>query len=145
MTSNAPSSEYLALLTIAGIFTSTGAYIADWNETHIYNPRWPPHAKFHNGQTMSMGLALGIATLYHLWRPLKAEAAKDNLITVTIFANLYWVTQLSAILYPGTWFIDPEHGEGIIQVYICAVVFTLTGIGYFFEAKRIANVQKVKA
>lgn len=46
------------LLGLVGVTTSVGGYIADWNETHIYNPRWPPHAKFHNGQTMSMYLPL---------------------------------------------------------------------------------------
>jgi hypothetical protein len=137
MSLEAPSSSYKALLTIVSVFTALAAYVADWNETHIYNQRWPPHAKFHNGQTMSMGLALGTATLYHLWRPLKAEAARDNLKTVTIFASLYWITQLSAILYPGTRFTDPEFGDGMIQVYICAVTFSFIGFGYMLELGRI--------
>lgn len=138
-----PSQGYRSLLTIVGLFTCAGAYIADWNETHIHNPRWPPHAKFHNGQTMSMGLALGAATLYYLWRPLKAGAAKDNLNTVVIFASLYWVTQLSAILYPGTRFTDPEFGDAVPQLYICAVTFALIGIGYVFETSRIAATEKM--
>ncbi|KAL1638638.1 hypothetical protein SLS58_008756 [Diplodia intermedia] len=57
-----------ALLTLVGLTTSFGCYLADWNDTHIYHPRWLPHAKFHNGQTMSMGLLLGLATLWYTWR-----------------------------------------------------------------------------
>lgn len=91
-----------------------------------------------------MGLALGAATLYYLWRPLRPEAMKDNLNTVTIFASLYWVTQLSGILYPGTRFTDPEFGDGMIQVYLCAIIFTTIGAGYMLEQGRITELKKVK-
>jgi hypothetical protein len=28
---------------------AVSAYAADWNETLIYNPKWPPHAKGYTG------------------------------------------------------------------------------------------------
>ncbi|KAL2037095.1 hypothetical protein N7G274_010222 [Stereocaulon virgatum] len=31
-----------------------------WNETHTKNPHRPPHAEFHPGQTISIGLCLGL-------------------------------------------------------------------------------------
>ncbi|KAJ6507093.1 hypothetical protein C8R45DRAFT_817122 [Mycena sanguinolenta] len=96
------------LISLVALATSTGCYMADWNETHIYNPTWPPHVKFHNGQTMSMGALLGICTLWYLWVPIDIEAgahAKDKiplvarceaklarLRTAVLFGALYWVT-----------------------------------------------------
>ncbi|KAK1021021.1 hypothetical protein LTR33_018606, partial [Friedmanniomyces endolithicus] len=44
-----------ALITLANLLYAVGAFAADFNETHVYNPRWPPHARFHNGQTMTLG------------------------------------------------------------------------------------------
>lgn len=32
-------------LTVDAIALLLGAPIADYNHTHIFNPRWPPHAK----------------------------------------------------------------------------------------------------
>jgi hypothetical protein len=32
-------------LTLDAIGLLLGAPIADYNHTHIFNPRWPPHAK----------------------------------------------------------------------------------------------------
>ena len=43
------------LISASAVFAGVGPYLADWNETHIYKPTWPPHAKFHNAQTMSLG------------------------------------------------------------------------------------------
>ncbi|KAL9621128.1 MAG: hypothetical protein Q9160_004379 [Pyrenula sp. 1 TL-2023] len=125
------------LFTLNALITSLGAYIADWNKTHIYNPRWPPHAKFHNGQTMSMGLALGLCTLYYTWSvsPQTAEGEKMRRGFIVVLASLYWVTQASGLLYPGSEAVDPEfegdfwHAQAI-PISIC---LSLLGIGLWLD------------
>ncbi len=130
------------LLSLVALITIFGPYIADWNHTHVLNPNWPPHAKFHNGQTMSMGLSLGLATLYCLYRPSPA-LTEDSLRTACFLSIIYYVTLLSAILYPGTKFIDPEFGEGHPQAYMCLVMFALVGLGYWLESRRLARDVKL--
>jgi hypothetical protein len=34
-----------SLVTIVAVRTSCHADIFDWNEAHVYNSNWPPHAK----------------------------------------------------------------------------------------------------
>lgn len=76
------------LLTLVALMTSTACFVADWNESHIYNHTWPGHAKFHNGQTMSMGLLLGLAALYYLYRaPLLAAPPTTTATTMTPIAK----------------------------------------------------------
>jgi hypothetical protein len=58
----------LLLLTAVNLLQVIGTYAADWNKTHIYNPNWPPHAKFHNAQTMAMAAVLAFVSLYFTWR-----------------------------------------------------------------------------
>ena len=58
-----------ALLTITATWSAFGSYVFDWNDTHIHNPEWTPHAKFHNAQTMSMGVYLAAPALWALWGP----------------------------------------------------------------------------
>lgn len=131
------------LLSVVGLTTTIGCFIADWNVSHIYNPNWAPHAKFHNGQTMSMGACLGLSTFYYTWRKSPTTAAaNDSLKTAVWLGSMYWITQLSAILYPGSLAIDPEFGEGFPQAYICLAQFTFLGLGYWFESSRL-NVGKV--
>src|ERR1700751_1461256 len=89
------------LLALVGATTSIGGYIADWNETHVYNPRWPPHAKFHNAQTLVLGSLLGLVTLYMLW-------GRGDLRSAVLVCSLYWVAMLGSLAYPGTALTDPE-------------------------------------
>lgn len=92
-----------ALLTLSSIGLIISPYIADWNVTHVLNPNWPPHARFHNGQTMSLGAALGLLTLYYTWRSYTTrECEKQGTVTAILLGSLYWASAFSAILYPGT-------------------------------------------
>jgi hypothetical protein len=57
------------LLLIAAILC-TGPSFAwfDLNRTHIFNPRWPPHARFHDAAAVATELGWSIASLWLLWR-----------------------------------------------------------------------------
>jgi len=96
--------ERLASLSMA-LFSAITPFIADLNETHIYNPHWPPHAKFHNAQVLVFTLLLNSAALYFIWR--KDGIPQDNLLTTTLLIAAYWVSLGLSILFPDTAWHDP--------------------------------------
>ncbi|MET0406524.1 MAG: DUF6640 family protein [Cystobacter sp.] len=133
------------LISLSALGAAIGAYVADWNETHIFNPRWTPHAKFHNAQTMLLGTALGVLTLYYLWsRPWRQRA--EGLVFGTLLASVYWLTQAGSLLFPGTALIDPEFAQsvpviaGVLplnQLFIEGVFLTLVAVGYALERRTL--------
>jgi len=124
------------LISLSAVGTMVGSYVADWNETHIHNPVWPPHAKFHNAQTMSMGTALSLATLYHLWKPGRSRA---SLTSAAMIASIYGVTQLSAVLYPGTASVDPPREDDWPQLKYTLPSLGMVLLGYLSERRRTTS------
>ncbi|KAI1818516.1 hypothetical protein GGS20DRAFT_189946 [Poronia punctata] len=99
------------LLSIDGLLLLLGAPIADYSHTHIFNPNWPPHAKFHNGQTINLSLFLGLATMFYTWRRADTRRLQREFMFFTAFTgSIYWIAGLAAIAYPGTMGLDPEFG-----------------------------------
>jgi hypothetical protein len=94
------------LFTLAAIGLSLGAHVADMSPSHIFDVRWPPHAKFHTGQTLSMSLFLALLTILFAWQ--KTTDRRLAVFATAGFSAAYWVTQATAILYPNTAFYDPE-------------------------------------
>ncbi|MDR6547019.1 hypothetical protein J2810_003089 [Chryseobacterium rhizosphaerae] len=130
------------LVTLVALVTLFGAYIADWNHTHIFNPRWPPHAKFHNAQTMLFGAVLGLLSLWFLWVQ-KGDRWVVFRLSIT-FASLYWITQAMSILFPGTALFDPEFsypGQWPVQFILDGVVFLLLIVAYILESKHLDKVK----
>jgi len=89
---------------------------------------------------MSMGLALGLSSLYYLYRP---QYNKDSVFTAALLPSIYFVTQASAILYPGSAWIDPEFGTeaDAPQPKGIPVILGVTWLGYWLETRRLAGLK----
>ena len=94
------------LLSAVAMFAAVGPFAADWNATHLFNPNWPPHARFHNGQTMAAGLLLATPALFFLWR--RGGERRTNDLAAVLFAGSYFAHQAAALAFPGVAWTDPE-------------------------------------
>ncbi len=122
-----------------------GGFVADalvpaTAKQHLWNPRWPPHAKFHNGQTMLMGIFGGSVSLAILFgsRPLTFPLF---LIAAAIAAN-YFVAMVFAPAFPGTGWADPEFAgdigrplglspQQLVSYVVCGLVLLAVGFAIF--------------
>ena len=113
-----------------------GGFVADdvvpsTARQHQRNPNWPPHAKFHNGQTMLMGIGLGILSLCILFgfRPLTLPM----FLVAAAVAGVYFVAMALSTLFPGTAWVDPEFAQDwprplglnpqqLVSYIVCAVL-----------------------
>ncbi len=94
------------ILTAASLVTMISPWIAEVGRTHMRNPRWPPHSKQHDAQTIALRTLLGAASVYfvHRWTGdwLRNLAASGTL------GAAFWIGQGANILFPGTAPVDPD-------------------------------------
>lgn len=124
-----------ALISLVAVETAVGPFRYDWNDTHIHNPAWPPHAKFHNGQTMSLGATLSAAALWQLWT--RSDDPRQALDAAAVFAALYWITNISAIFYPGSRAVDPPGSAVFPQWKFALPSLALVGVGHALERRHL--------
>jgi hypothetical protein len=99
-------------LTLANVATIAGPMGADWNASHIFNERWPSHARFHGVIGLGTPTALALYALWHLWAsPRERPLARGIAAAVPI---AYWGSFFPALLVHGTGVDDPPHPVGRI-------------------------------
>jgi hypothetical protein len=49
------------------VITAVAPLAADWNDSHIFNRRWPSHARFHGVVALTMTSTLAGLNLWSLW------------------------------------------------------------------------------
>lgn len=116
-TARRPLTGARLVVSLLALFTAVSPYVADFNRTHVYNPYWPGHARFHNGQTMTFGLLSGLLTLYFLWGK-STGPALENWRVACLLAALYWLALVPARFYPGATLTDPRYGGRPIDVVL---------------------------
>lgn len=135
----APGPRRLAgriLLTAAGLGTIAGPLTADMNASHVFNERWPSHARFHGVVGVLTPAVLATFGLWRLWvRPDQGGAGRDLAAVVPI---AYWGSFLPAALVPGTGLDDPPHPVGRIlglpsNVFWASLLTTFAGVGWLLD------------
>src|SRR5207249_9428684 len=64
----------LVLLTALSAFVAISGVVVDFTPTHVYNPTWPPHARFHGYLSIARTVLIMAAVVVLAWGPVSAGA-----------------------------------------------------------------------
>lgn len=132
------------LLTAANVITVTAALAADWNDSHIFNDRWPAHARFHGVTALATAVTLSSLNIWSLW-----SGTNDD-DTARLYAAAvpvaYWAPFFLAPVVPGTAVEDPPHPvprlAGVPANLLGAAATTATAAAGWFIDRRAAHAQR---
>ena len=137
------------LLTVADIATVLAPLMADWNGSHIFNERWPSHARFHGVVGVGTPVALGLFALWHLWKN-PGERGLGSAIAAAVSIS-YWGSFFPALPVPDTGVDDSPHPVGRIagipaNVFWAAVTTASAFAGWLVDSRmRSAPVHSRRA
>ena len=117
------------VLSGAAIGTIAGTARADLNRSHVFNPDWPPHARFHSAAGWGSIVGSQLLALCLLWRP--GQHADDEVATkiAALLPAIAWVPFFLALAMPGTAVEDePGHLGRVAGVPVNLVPATLIPI-----------------
>jgi uncharacterized protein DUF6640 len=127
-----------SLLTLANVITVVAPLAADWNDSHIFNERWPAHARFHGVTALAMATSLSAANIWSIWSGTGDRASARFFAAAVPVA--YWVPFFAAPLVPGTAVDDPPHPvqrvAGVpISLLGAAATVTTAAAGWFLDRR----------
>ncbi|WP_348537845.1 DUF6640 family protein [Nocardia brasiliensis] len=119
-------------------------WVDDYNSTHIFNPAFTSHAKFHDGLTISLASILGVLALIYLWSP---GYDRERLRTAALFAGVWWAGAAGAFLFPGASHRDAQFAADVPHLFgmpidlrtIVPTMIAVVALGYIVERRRLTN------
>jgi len=132
-----PRSRGHALIALAATITAVVPFLTDWNDTHVFNPQWLPHARFHTATSIGMAAILSPVALWLLWRRPNDPAAVTAAALIPI---AYWAPFFAAAGVRGAGIEDPGRRlpriAGIPTNLLGAGATTLTAsLGWYLDRR----------
>ncbi len=124
------------MLTGAAAGTIIGTGRADLNRTHVFNPKWPPHARFHGAAGWGTVAGSQLLALWLLWRRGQQPGERDLAVkTAALLPAISWAPFFLALSTSGAAVEDePGHLPRIAGVPAnlvpAALIPAICGLGY---------------
>ena len=128
-----------AVLSGAAVGTIVGTGWADLNRTHVFNSRWPPHARFHGMAGWGTITASEMLALRLVWRRVETPAERDLAVRVAaLLPMLAWAPFFVALATPGARVEDvPGQLPRVVGIPLNLIPATLvpamSALGYWLH------------
>lgn len=125
------------LLSVVLVSTAVVSVAVDWNASHIFNPDWAAHARFHDVVMLWLLSGMSIMALWLLWRR-SAEPAIAYTVAMLVPVIFWSPFFFTTILVPGTSLkANPNEALPMVagipiypNVAVATVSIVLALIGY---------------
>jgi len=128
-----------AILTFVVAIFSAINVLADWNKTHLFNPAWHPHARFHAAVMSLIVWSVSAIAIWLLWRR-SIEPELGNkvaaLLALTLWTPFLYADRLvpgssQLVNYPAREPIPQVAGITLYpQVVLALIAVVLIAAGY---------------
>ena len=96
------SNSFKFTLTGISLFTIAIMSIMDLNATHMTNPLWPAHARFHWAIQYFSAVTVNVIGLVMLWRNYQDKGSNLSILYIGLNPLLFWAMFFPALAMPGT-------------------------------------------
>lgn len=96
------SQPFALIMSGISIFTMIIMSVMDLNETHMTNPLWSPHARFHWAIQYFSAMLICILALCLIWASYSEKGGKLSILFIGLSPLFFWGMFFPALLMPGT-------------------------------------------
>ena len=87
------------MLSVLTVFTTAVSIGVDWNESHVFNPDWVPHAVFHDVMLLVTLVGITAVSLWLIWR--RSLEPSVGIRVASAFQIIFWGSFYVAVWVPG--------------------------------------------
>jgi hypothetical protein len=113
------------LATIGILFYAVVVPILEINDTHVFNPEWPAHARLHEVWQLATNCSLGAFALWLIWK--RGEIRLPCLLTFFIFGSFIF-SYLTGTLYGGSMVLSDGSEKTMLSMFAASLAIALAAI-----------------
>ncbi len=131
------SKAFSITMTCISIFTMVIMSVMDLNETHMTNPLWSPHARFHWAVQYFSAMLVCTLALIAIWSSYRDKGSVLSVLFIGLSPLFFWGMFFPALFMPGTgtWpdgVVPPQGFPEILKTihpnFIMACILTLSSV-----------------